>query len=318
MAHDHHDHDHDHKDHDHDHDAHAGHAHALPKDFGRAFAIGIVLQASFVVTEVVVGLASSSLAVVADAGHNVSDVLALGLAWGANSLGKRRASKGRTYGLKSASILAALFNSGTLIFVNGAVAWEAITRFADPEDVVAIPMVVVSLGGVVVNGFCAWLFSRGNERDVNVRAAFLHLLSDAAVAAGVAITGVAIYFTHLSWLDPVASLVVSAVVLYSTWSVLKTALDLAMHAVPRGIDEDRVRAFLCALPGVAGIHDLHVWAMSTTENAMTAHLVMREMPTSAFAAEADGKLRQAFPIHHVTIQLDPVGTPCLLEHPDAV
>lgn len=321
-----HDHDHDHEG-DHDqgpaepkekHDDHAGHAHTVPKDFGRAFATGIALQASFVAIEVVVGLASSSLAVIADAGHNVADVLALILAWGASALGKRGASKGRTYGMKSASILAALFNSGTLLFVNGAVAWEAVGRLRDPEEVTAIPMIVVSLGGVAVNGFSAWLFSRGSEGDVNVRAAFFHLLSDAAVAGGVAVTGVAIYFSHLAWLDPVASLVVSAVVLFSTWSLLKRALDLAMHAVPQGIDEEKLRAFLVGLPGVTEVHDLHVWAMSTTENVLTAHLVMREMPTGAFAAELDEKVRAKFPVHHVTLQLDPHGTPCALAHADAM
>lgn len=308
------------QDHDHHgHDDHAGHSNGhAPKDFGRAFALGIAIQSSFIIAEVVVGLASHSLAVIADAGHNVSDVLALGLAWGASHVGRRKASKGRTYGFKSASILAALFNSLTLVFVNGAVAWEAILRFRSPEAVAPIPIIVVSTIGVAVNGFCAWLFSKGSEGDVNVRAAFLHLLSDAAVAAGVALTGVAIYFTGLLWLDPAASILVSVLVLASTWSLLRSALDLAMHAVPRGIDEGLLNAWLAEQPGVVGVHDLHVWAISTTENALTAHIVVHEMPTDDRASALDAKLRTAFSVHHVTIQIDPVGTTCALAHEDAL
>lgn len=297
---------------DHDHGS-GGHSHDhAPKDFGRAFALGIALQSAFIVAEVVVGLAAHSLAVIADAGHNVSDVLALALAWGATHLGKRKASKGRTYGLKSASILAAVANAVTLVFVNGAVAWEAVGRLKSPEPVAAVPVIIVSLVGVAVNGFCAWLFAKGSEGDVNVRAAFLHLASDAAVAAGVAITGVAITFTGLLWLDPAASLVVAIIVLFSTWSLLRKALDLAMHAVPKGIDEDRVRSWLAGLPGVVGVHDLHIWAMSTTENVMTAHLVVQSMPLDALACDIDTKVRKQFKIHHVTLQLDPEGAACAL------
>ena len=298
--------------HGHDHGG-GGHAHDhAPKDFGRAFVLGISIQATFIVAEVIVGLAANSLAVLADAGHNVSDVLALALAWGAIYLGKRRASKGRTYGLKSASILVALVNSLTLVFVNGAVAWEAVDRLQDPQPVAAMSVTVVSLVGVAVNGFCAWLFAKGSEGDVNVRAAFLHLASDAAVAAGVAATGIAIYYSGLLWLDPAASLLVAALVLLSTWSLLRRALDLAMHAVPQGLDEQAIRAWLLALPSVVDVHDLHVWAMSTTENVLSAHLVVREMPADALACEIDAKLRAAFKLHHVTIQIDPPGAACAL------
>lgn len=310
-------HDHANERHSHDHDGGRGHDHA-PKDFGRAFAIGIVIQTSFIVAEVIVGLAAHSLAVLADAGHNVSDALALGVAWAASHLGKRKASKGRTFGFKSASILATLVNALTLVFVNGAVAWEAIGRLRSPEAVAAVPVIVVSAIGVVVNGFCAWLFAKGSEGDVNVRAAFLHLASDAAVAAGVAITGVIIYFTGRLWLDPAASLLVSAIVLVSTWSLLRRAVDLAMHAVPKGIDEDRLRAWLAARPGVIDVHDLHVWAMSTTENVLSAHVVAKEMPSGALACELDTKLREEFPLHHVTIQFDPEGASCALAHDEAM
>lgn len=290
-----------------------GHAHEHgPASFGRAFAIGISIQSAFIIVEVVVGLASNSLAVLADAGHNVSDALALALAWGATYLGKRKSTKGRTYGLKSASILAAVANALTLVFVNGMVAWEAIGRLRHPEPVAAFPMIVVSLVGVVVNGFCAWLFAKGSENDLNVRAAFLHLASDAAVAGGVAITGVIIRFTALAWIDPVASIVVSVIVLYSTWSLLRRAIDLAMHAVPRGIDEDKVKARLAALPNVLSVHDLHIWALSTTETALSAHLVLITMPDDALVCAFDETIRAEFPLHHVTLQLEPKGAECAL------
>lgn len=301
------------------HEQREGHSHDhTPKNFGRAFAIGIALQSSFVLGEIVVGFLSHSLAVIADAGHNVSDVLALALAWGASSLARRNAMKGRTYGMKSASIMAAVFNSMTLLFVNGAVAWEAIGRLQTPEPVMALPMIVVSLVGIGVNAFCAWLFARGSEDDVNVRAAFLHLASDAVVAAGVSITGIAIYFTGYLLLDPIASLVVAAVVLASTWSLLKRAIDLAMHAVPQGVDEEAVRNWLQKLPGVTGVHDLHIWAMSTTENVLTAHITVQKMPKAALATEIDNQLRKEFKLHHVTIQIDPDGAACFLGGDDII
>jgi cobalt-zinc-cadmium efflux system protein len=180
-------------------------------------------------------------------------------------------------------------------------------------------MIAVSLAGVAVNGFCAWLFAKGSKGDVNVRAAFLHLASDALVAAGVALTGVVIHFTSWRWLDPVASIVVSAIVLWSTWSLLRRALDLAMHAVPAGIDEDEVEKWLRARPGVVDVHDLHIWGMSTTDTAMTAHLLVRPMPADATVCRLDRELRAAFPaIHHVTLQLEPVGSGCALGEPEAI
>lgn len=303
----------------HEHQAEHGHSHDhAPKSFGRAFAAGILIQSAFIVAEIIVGLAANSLAVLADAGHNISDVLALALAWGATHLGKRKKTKGRTYGLKSASILAAVANALTLVFVNGMVAWEAIGRLRNPEPVAAVPMIAVSAAGVAVNGFCAWLFAKGSEKDLNVRAAFLHLASDAAVAGGVALTGVAIRFTAIAWLDPVASILVSAIVLYSTWSLLRKAIDLAMHAVPRGIDEDEVKAQLAKLPNVLSVHDLHIWALSTTENALSAHLVLRTMPHDALVCQFDEKVRAEFPIHHVTLQIEPAGAGCALASVDAV
>ena len=305
--------------HEHEHGHAHGHQHAH-RDFGRAFALGVGLQLVFVAGEVIAGLASGSLAVIADAGHNVSDVLALALAWVATVLARRGASKGRTYGLRSATILAALANAVALVFVNGGVAWAAIGRLRAPEPVGANTMVLVALLGVLVNGFCAWLFSRGGNQDgdMNVRAAFLHLLSDAVVAGGVAVTGIVIHFTGLVWLDAVAGLGVAVIVVASTWSLLRRALDLALHAVPPGIDEDRVRAWLAELPEVVEVHDLHIWGMSTRDVAMTAHLVVRRMPTHALACEIDRELRSLFGIHHVTIQLDPLGSACALAAADAL
>jgi cobalt-zinc-cadmium efflux system protein len=180
-------------------------------------------------------------------------------------------------------------------------------------------MIAVAIVGVAVNGFCAWLFSRGSEGDVNVRAAFLHLLSDAAVAAGVAVAGAIIYFTGWRWLDPVASIVVAVVVLWSTWSLLKRALDLAMHAVPDGLDESKVQAWLEARPGIVQVHDLHIWGMSTTETAMTVHLAVATMPSDGLVCRIDADLRKAFPkIHHVTIQIEPGGTECALAAPHTI
>ena len=304
--------------HGHGHGAHGdaghghGHAHGQPSNFGRAFAIGVALQGTFVVVEVVLGLAANSLAVLSDAGHNVSDVLALVLAWGATTLGRRRSTTRRTYGWKSASILAAVVNSLSLVFVNGAVAWEAVLRLREPEPVTTTIMIFVSLAGVCVNAISAWLFARGNKDDVNIRAAFLHLASDAVVAAGVALAGVLIHFTHWYWLDSAVSLLVSAILVVMTWSLVRRAIDLAMHAVPESIDESAVRAWLTAFPGVVELHDLHIWAMSTTENVLTAHVVVRDMPTGAMACEMDAGLQKTFPLHHVTIQIDPHDARCAL------
>ncbi len=313
------DHEHDHEEDEHEDEQAEGHSHDhAPKDFGRAFALGIAIQSTFIVVEIVVGLAARSLAVVADAGHNVSDVLALALAWGASHLAKRGATRGRTYGLKSGSILAAAANALTLVFVNGAVAWEAVGRLKEPEPVAAVPVIAVSVAGVFVNGFCAWLFSKGSKGDLNTRAAYLHLLSDAAVAAGVAVTGVLIRVTGRQWLDPVASLVVAVIVMFSTWSLLRRAIDLAMHAVPKGLDESKVEAFLLGLPDVVGVHDLHIWAMSTTETAMTVHLAFREVPKDARACSIDEQVRRKFPIHHVTVQVEPEGAGCALAADEVV
>lgn len=298
----------------------AEHSHR-PSQTGRAFALAMAIQTGFIVVEVIVGLRARSLAVIADAGHNVSDALALALAWAGMRLAQRAPRRGRTYGWKSATIFAAIVNAGTLLAVNAWVAYEAIQRLRSPSPVAAIPVIAVSLAGVLVNGFCAWLVGRSS--DLNVRAAFLHLASDAAVAGAVAVTGVAIRLTGLTILDPIASLLVAAVVVWSTLPLLRTAMALAMQAVPNAIDEEKVRQAMLAAPGVIAVHDMHVWALSTSETALTAHLVTtsgREVASQPAPHELirmiDIELRESFPITHVTLQLDS-NAPCKsrLDHP---
>ncbi|HVH80895.1 MAG TPA: cation diffusion facilitator family transporter, partial [Stellaceae bacterium] len=247
----------------HDHHAHAHH-HAAP-DYGRAFAIGIALNLIYVTAEAGYGLAAGSLALLADAGHNLGDVLGLGVSWGAAVLARREPSSRFTYGFRSSSILAALANALILLLVTGGIAWEAIRRLADPMAVAGGTVAVVAAIGIIINGVTALLFASGRGSDLNLRSAFLHMAADALVTAGVVVAGVAIALTGLLWLDPAVSLVVSAVIIYGTWDLVRRALHLALDAVPEGVDADAVRAHLLAVPGVAAIHDLHIWGMSTTE-----------------------------------------------------
>jgi len=283
---------------------HSHHTHE-PANYTRAFALGVALNVGFLVLEAVFGLLSGSFALVADAGHNLSDVLALLLAWAAAALCRRGPTLQRTYGWRRSSILAALANALILLVVTGGVAWEAVRRFSDPPPVDGGPMIVVAAIGVVVNGAAALLFFRGREHDLNIRGAFLHLATDAIVSLGVVITGFLILMTHLWWLDPVVSLVISAVILWGTWGLLKDALNLALDAVPEGIDMAEVRSCLLELPTVVEVHDLHVWAMSTTQTALTAHLVVREVTDqNRLLAEAAEELHEHFDIEHATLQLE--------------
>lgn len=291
----------------HDHAHHAGdtHAHETPVDFGRAFGIGIGIQVVFIALEVACGVASHSLALLADAGHNVSDVLSLALAWSAASLAKKKPSRTRTYGLRRVSILAALFNALSLMFVTGGVAWESVRRLLAPGAAVESRTVIaVAAVGIAVNAVAALLFRVGRHRDLNVNAAFLHLASDAVISLGVSLAGVAILLTGWSWLDPVVSLVLALVVLGTTWSLLRRALNLLLDAVPEGIALDEVEAFLRSLPRVVDVHDLHVWAMSTTENLLTAHVVLSEAAGDAFLAHVCDELHRRFAIGHATLQLE--------------
>ncbi|HVM99772.1 MAG TPA: cation diffusion facilitator family transporter [Caulobacteraceae bacterium] len=291
---------------------HAHHHHHAPRDFGRAFAIGIALNGSYVIGEAVYGFLGNSLALLADAGHNAGDVVSLGLAWLAAWLSGKAPSARYTYGLRSSSILAALANALLLAVVTGGIAWEAVLRLMQPESTAGVTMMVVAAVGIVINGATALMFASGRERDLNVRSAFLHMASDALVALGVVATGAAILATGWLWLDPAISLVIGAVIVWGTWSLLREALALALAGVPQGVDRGGVAAYLAALPGVTEVHDLHIWGMSTTETALTAHLVRPGAALDdALLAEACGELKRRFAIHHATLQIEDGS----LEHP---
>lgn len=306
-----------HDDHDHGHQHH----HHGPADYGHAFAIGIVLNVIFVTVEVVFGYLANSLALLADAGHNLSDVLGLVVAWGALHLAKTRPTERRTYGLRRSSILAAVFNAVVLLIAIGAIAWEAIGRFVHPAPVAGTTVMVVAGIGIVINGLTAALFASGRKSDVNIEGAFLHMASDAAVSVGVLIAGAVILYVGWTWLDPVVSLLIVLVIAIGTWDLLRRSFDLAMDAVPGHIDPAAVRQYLDALPGVSDIHDLHIWAMSTTETALTAHIV-RDAPEldDAFLHDLTDHLHHHYHIHHVTIQIESGKGPhiCHLSHEDSV
>jgi cobalt-zinc-cadmium efflux system protein len=285
-------------------------------DFGRAFAIGILLNSGFVIAEVVFGLFSHSLSLLADAGHNFGDVMGLLMAWAASTLGRRRATQRFTYGLRRSSMLAALFNAILLLVSVGAIAAEAIRRFGQPEKVAGLTMIWVAAAGVVINGLTAWMFARGRESDLNIRGAFLHMAADAGVSAGVVAAGFVILKTGWSLLDPISSLVIVVIILIGTWGLLRDSVSLALDAVPRGIDPGAVKEFLEQLPGVAEIHHLHVWGLSTTETACTAHVVKREpqLDDQLLKRIAD-ELHQRFGIEHTTIQFEHCDAPdCPTEH----
>jgi cobalt-zinc-cadmium efflux system protein len=278
-----------------------GHHHHDHKQ--RAFALGVVFNVGFVIAEGVFGVWSGSLALLADAGHNLSDVLGLLLAWGANLLGRRSPTRRRTYGWRSTTIMAALFNALILLVVVGGIAWEAILRFYRPAEVAGFTVVMVALGGFVVNTATALLFMRGRKHDLNIRGAFLHMTADAGVSAGVAAAGVLIMLTGWRWLDPVVSLIIAAMILLSTWGLLRESLDMALHAVPAGIDTQKIEHYLAGLPGIDAVHDLHVWAMSTTQTALTAHLVKPDPSRDdAMIARIQNELHDRFGIEHITIQ----------------
>ncbi|MBK4734654.1 cation diffusion facilitator family transporter [Noviherbaspirillum pedocola] len=303
-------------DHDHEHDHGHGHVHVhAPKDFGKAFLIGVLLNTSFVVAEVVYGILGHSLALVADAGHNLSDVLGLLLAWGASILVKKAPTMRFTYGLRSSSILAALINAALLLLVTGGIAWEAILRFQHPDNVESRTVIVVAAIGVAINLATAFLFMAGRKGDLNVRAAFTHMMGDAAIALGVVAAGFAIMYTGWHWLDPLTSLVISLVVIVGTWGLLTDSINLALHAVPEGIDTVEVQAYLASIDGVTDVHDLHIWGMSTTETALTAHLVFPlGYPGDGKRNEIAFELRKRFSIQHATMQFETgdVNHPCEL------
>jgi len=286
----------------------------VPK--GRAFALATGLNLVFVVAELVLGLLSGSMALLADAAHNVSDVLGLVLAWGASALARREPTDRHTYGMGKTTILAALANAVLLLITVGGVTFEAIERLTAPPQVHATTVIVVAAIGVVINGVAAALFLHGRS-DVNVRAAFIHLVADAAVSAGVVLVGVALMFTGWNWLDPLVSLLISAVILKTAWSLLRDAFHLSVDAVPDHIDATRVRQFLAEQPGVMDVHDMHVWAMSSNEVALTAHIVADpSTDTAALLQAIHASMREEFGICHSTVQVEPPdATDCMTVHP---
>lgn len=307
---------HHHHDHDHGH-GHGHHSHA-PASFGRAFAIGIALNTAFVVVEAVYGVLAGSMALVADAGHNLSDVLSLAVAWAASVLATRPPSARFTYGYKSSSILAALFNAALLMLALGAILVETIHRLIAPQPVAAGPVMVVAAIGIAINTLTALLFLRGREHDINIRGAYLHMASDAAVSAGVVGAGALIALTGAWWIDPVTSLVIVGVIAWGTWGLAKDSLKMGLHGVPASVDARRVEHFLTSLPGVSAVHDLHIWPMSTTETAMTAHLVIPAgHPGDTFLNALSDALAHDFAICHSTVQIetaDHAGHGCAKVH----
>ncbi|RAM49960.1 MAG: cation transporter [Hapalosiphonaceae cyanobacterium JJU2] len=302
--------------HNHNHD----HDHGVA-NYNRAFIISVTLNTGFVIIEAVYGIFANSLALLADAGHNLSDVLGLLLAWGASLLGRRRPTARRTYGLRRSSILAALLNAILLLVASGAIAWEAIRRFLEPSPVSGGTIIGVAAVGIIINTVSALMFVSGRKSDLNIRGAFLHLVADAAVSLGAVLAGIAIVTTGWLWFDPVVSLIIVIVIVVGTWQLFQESFNLVTDAVPAGIEPLAVRAYLAELPGVASVHDLHIWAMSTTETALTAHLIMPTgHPGDAFLEQVNRELHDNFSIEHATIQIefgDP-NYPCPLAQDNAV
>jgi cobalt-zinc-cadmium efflux system protein len=285
---------------------HPSHSHAhRPQSFGRAFAIGIGLNTAFVLLEVIFGFISNSVALLADAGHNLSDVLGLVVAWIAALLSKRPPTERYTYGLRGTSILAALSNAALLFVAVGAIAWESIHRLFQPEPAASNVIMAVAAIGVIINGLTAWLFASGRKTDLNIRGAYLHMASDAAVSAGVVLAGLAIWLTSWYWLDPVTSLIIVAVILWGTWGLFRNSLAMSLSAVPPDIKLAEVQSFLAGRKGVTQVHDLHIWPMSTTETALTAHLVIPSgHPGDEFVQLLARELHDRYGIEHVTLQIE--------------
>jgi cobalt-zinc-cadmium efflux system protein len=297
----------------HNHD----HSHA-PSNFHHAFAVGVALNIAYVLVQVVFGIFGHSLALLADAGHNFGDVLGLILAWGASYLAKRPSTARRTYGWRRTSIMAALLNAIFLLVTVGAITWEAVRRFGRRDIVDANIVIWVAAVGIVLNGATAWLFMSGRKKDLNIRGAFMHMAADVAISGGVVVAGLAISFTGWFWLDPATSIIINIIIVIGTLGLLRESFDLALDAVPAGVDLLKVRKYLSELPDVTAVHDLHIWAMSTTEIALTAHLVMPDRSGGdAFLHGICDYLHHAFGIEHSTLQIEQNAQSCALA-PDAV
>ncbi|HEX7886214.1 MAG TPA: cation diffusion facilitator family transporter [Phenylobacterium sp.] len=299
---------HNHAHHDHGHGDHGhggGHHHHAPANLGRAFAIGVFLNTAFVAVEVGVGLWTSSLALLADAGHNLSDVLALLLAWGATVLARRAPAGRRTYGLRKGTILASLANAILLMIAVGAIVSEAVRRLGSPAPIDSSVVMLIAGLGVLINGATAMLFMRASHDDLNVRGAFLHMAGDAGVSLAVVAGAFVMARTGILWIDPMLSLIIAGVIVLGTWGLLRDSADLALDAAPRGIDVEAVRSYLAGLPGVEGVHDLHIWALSTTETAMTAHILRPgNADADSFLHQACEGLERGFRIGHATLQVE--------------
>jgi cobalt-zinc-cadmium efflux system protein len=308
-----------HHNHGHEHGHHHGHGHGhshshAPANFGFAFGFGIILNTIFIIIEVIYGILGDSLALLADAGHNVSDVLGLVIAWIAVWLGKKAPSERRTYGFKRSSILSALFNAVFLLVAIGAIAWEAIQRFSTPQPVAGKTVIIVAFIGILINTLTALLFMSGRKHDLNIRGAFMHMAADALVSLGVVVAGFVLIWTGWQWLDPLVSLVISIVILLGTWGLLKESINLSLDAVPEGIDMIKIKDYLCNLPTIQEVHDLHVWGMSTTEAALTVHLIRSEIEDNdELLQKLTKELHDQFGIEHATIQIEKGTFNCSLQ-----
>ncbi|MEH7413712.1 cation diffusion facilitator family transporter [Neobacillus drentensis] len=291
--------------HHHGHSHEHGHHHHTPANYGFAFGVGITLNIIFIIIEVIYGLLGDSLALLADAGHNLSDVLGLVIAWIAVWLGKKAPTIKRTYGFKKSSILAALFNAVFLLVAIGAIAWEAVQRFSSPAPVAGKTVIIVALIGIVINSITAFLFMSGRKNDLNIRGAYLHMVADAVVSLGVVVSGFIMLWSGWQWIDPLVSLVIAIVIFIGTWGLLSESLNLSLDAVPDGIDIQKLKTYLTNLPTVMEVHDLHVWGMSTTEPALTVHLVRSDITDNDQLLQRVSKeLHDQFGIEHTTVQIE--------------
>lgn len=295
------------------------HAHShsydrAPSTYNRAFAVGVALNLAYVIIQVVFGIIAHSLALLADAGHNFGDVAGLLLAWGAIYLGKMRPTPRSTYGLGRSSILAALANAILLLVAVGGITWEAIRRFNNPGEVGAQIVIIVAAVGMVLNGITALLFFGGHKHDLNIKGAFLHMAADAAISAGVVVAGAIILFTGWHWIDPLTSLLINAIIVWSTWSLLRQSLSMALDLVPENVDATAVRRFLETQNGVTAVHDLHIWPLSTTRTALTVHLEMPNGPAGGdlFLHDLCEQLHLQFGIEHSTVQIEQNAETCSL------
>ena len=273
--------------------------------YNKAFAFGIILNILYIIIEFIYGLILNSLALIADAGHNLSDVLGLVLAWVASYLVKKTPTQKYTYGLKKSSILAAFMNALILLVAVGAIMWEAIGRFGNPQRIEGEVVMIVAGIGVIINSITALLFFSGRKHDLNIKGAFLHMAADAAISLGVVIVGLILTYTDYYWLDPVVSIIIGIIIFWGTWDLLKDSVNLALDAIPKDIDREAIEKYLLSLDGVENFHDLHIWAMSTTENALTVHLTVSDNGIhDELIKKISKKLEHDFKIHHVTIQIE--------------